>query len=168
MRESSVSICPVPSEQQPLNEYQQLQDSWFFRWGILGRWVYGRKLTWVWFWGWILTGPIAAASFPPLKAPIPFFLCSTIGALILVLLVLARLYLGWSYVRDRLNKKTVFYEESGWYDGQTWQKPQSVIARDNLIVAYEIQPILTRIKITFAIIIGIIGVDGVSWLAAIN
>ena len=116
MRESPVSICPVPSEQQPLNEYQQLQESWFFRWGIIDKWVYGRKLTWVWCWGWIFTGPIAAASFHPAKAPLQFALCGSAGALLLVVLVLARLYLGWSYVSDRLNKETVFYEESGWYD----------------------------------------------------
>jgi hypothetical protein len=30
MREVSVSTCPVPTEQQPVNEYQELKESWFF------------------------------------------------------------------------------------------------------------------------------------------
>ena len=43
MPESSVSVCPVPLEQQPVNEYQQLQDSWFYSWATLGLWQYSRK-----------------------------------------------------------------------------------------------------------------------------
>lgn len=30
MMESSVSVCPVPAEQQPLNEYEELKSSGFF------------------------------------------------------------------------------------------------------------------------------------------
>ena len=29
-----------------------------------------------------------------------------------------RIYLGWSYVGDRLLSAAVEYEETGWYDGQ--------------------------------------------------
>jgi hypothetical protein len=43
----------------------------------------------------------------------------------------------------------IFYEESGWYDGQTWTKPAEVLQRDRLIVTYEIQPLLVRLKRTF-------------------
>jgi len=51
-----------------------------------------------------------------------------------VLLALVRLYLGW-YMCDRLISPTIFYEESGWYDGQTWTKPSEVLQR--LIVTYK-------------------------------
>jgi hypothetical protein len=44
----------------------------------------------------------------------------------------------------------IFYEESGWYDGQTWIKPDEVVTRDRLIVSYSIQPILKRLRISFA------------------
>ena len=32
---SSLDFCPVPEEQQPVNEYEQLKESWFFRWATL-------------------------------------------------------------------------------------------------------------------------------------
>ena len=31
------SKTPVPSEQQPANEYEELKNSWFFSWVILER-----------------------------------------------------------------------------------------------------------------------------------
>jgi len=66
--------------------------------------------------------------------------------------VLLRLYLGWSYVCDRLSQETIGYEESGWYDGQTWTKPPEVLSRDRLIVSYQVQPILQRLQRTLGII----------------
>ncbi|HCA61016.1 MAG TPA: DUF1230 domain-containing protein, partial [Synechococcales bacterium UBA8647] len=27
-----MSVCPVPAEQQPLRQYEELTASWFFRW----------------------------------------------------------------------------------------------------------------------------------------
>lgn len=166
MRESSVCVCPVPNEQQPLNEYQQLQESWFFGWVTQPTLGYLRKLAWVWCWGWLFAGPIAAASFPVQKHPLQFFLAGGAGALVLVLLVLLRLYLGWSYIRNRLTKKTVFYEESGWYDGQTWQKPAAVVMRDRLIVTYQIKPILARLQGTLAILTALVGMGSLLWLFA--
>ncbi len=163
MRESSISVCPVPTEQQPLNEYQQLRESWLFGWATKSRWEYSRKLFWVWTWGWVICGPIAAASFTPSKYPLQFAISGAAGALILVVLVLLRIYLGWWYIRDRLAKETVFYEESGWYDGQTWRKPAATIARDRLIVSYEIQPIMARLMVTFAIIASSIGIGTLIW-----
>lgn len=64
MKGSYREICPVPFEQQPLNEYEQLKESWFFRWATLEPVIYRKKLAWVWIWSWILVGPIAAYSFP--------------------------------------------------------------------------------------------------------
>ena len=153
MMESSVSVCPVPAEQQPINQYQELYDSWFFRWVTLDLKGYIMKLAWVWGWSWLVAGPLAAASFAPKKYFIHFFLCGTAGAGMFVALTLLRLYLGWSYVRDRLLRETIFYEESGWYDGQTWTKPPEVLTRDRLIVSYQVQPILQRLKRTFGILV---------------
>ena len=59
-----------------------------------------------------------------------------------------RLYLGWSYVVKRLLSATVFYEESGWYDGQIWIKTAENLTRDRLIGIYQIIPFLKRIKYT--------------------
>lgn len=150
--ESSVSVCPVPTEQQPINEYQELNDSWFFGWVKLDLRAYIIKLTWVWVWSWLVAGPLANASFAPQKHLLHFLLCGSAGAGVFLALTLLRLYLGWSYVRDRLLRETIFYEESGWYDGQTWTKPPEVLTRDRLIVSFQIQPILQRLKQTFGIL----------------
>jgi hypothetical protein len=163
MMESSVSICPVPTEQQPINEYQELQESWFFRWGTLDLRGYIMKLACVWVGSWLIAGPVAAASFAPKRYMIQFLLCGTAGAGVFLALTLLRLYLGWSYVRDRLLQETIFYEESGWYDGQTWTKPPEILTRDRLIVAYQIQPILQRLKRTFTILVLFVFGGGLIW-----
>jgi len=41
------------------------------------------------------------------------------------------------YVGDRLRTATLDYEETGWYDGATFHKPQEVLVRDRLLAAYE-------------------------------
>ncbi len=118
---------------------------------------------WIWAWSWLVAGPVAAASFPPQKQICNFLLCGSAGASVTVILVLVQLYLGWFYVRDRLNSPTVFYEESGWYDGQTWTKPQEVINRDRLIVTYDIKPILQRLQISFGIIALLYLIGAIVW-----
>lgn len=166
MKEMPLSVCPVPTEQQPVNEYEQLKESFFFRWTTRSGVAYVRKLLWVWAWMWLIVGPIAAASFGPGKQPLKFALAGSGGALVFVVLLLVRLYLGWQYVRDRLGQETVTYEESGWYDGQLWQKPSEVLVRDRLIVTYEIQPILNRIKQAFAVVALLIGIGSVIWVSS--
>ncbi len=149
MIKSSVSNCPVPNEQQPLNEYEELRSSWLFRDSTSGWGEYMTKIVWIWGLSGLVAFPVVATSFNPHKQIAQFILCSAAGASIGVLLALLRLYLGWSYVRDRLVSRVIFYEESGWYDGQTWTKPQEVLDRDRLIVTYQIQPVIQRLQITF-------------------
>ncbi|CAM9806276.1 unnamed protein product [Chrysoparadoxa australica] len=59
----------------------------------------------------------------------------------------ARLYVGWNYVGGRLDADVVVFEESGWYDGQDWVKPNEVRTRDQLIYQYEVKPVLDRLKV---------------------
>lgn len=165
MNKSAVDFCPVPTEQQPLNEYQELKESWLFCWATMELVNYGKKIAWVGFWSWsIIAAPIAMASFPPTRYPLQFGISSLIGACLIVALVLSRIYLGWSYIRDRLRKDRIFYEESGWYDGQTWLKPTSMVSRDRLIVSYQIEPIMLRLQRTFLLLAGLGGFGGLSWL----
>ncbi|MEC4804454.1 MAG: CGLD27 family protein [Jaaginema sp. PMC 1079.18] len=166
MKEMPLSVCPVPTEQQPVNEYEQLKESFFFRWTTLNGWAYVRQLLWIWAWMWVLVGPIASASFPLNRQPLKFALAGSGGALVFVVLWLVRLYLGWLYVRDRLGQATVTYEESGWYDGQIWEKPPETIVRDRLIVTYEIQPILNRIEQAFAVVALLIGIGSILWVSS--
>lgn len=55
---------------------------------------------------------------------------------------------GWSYVGDRLLSAVIPYEESGWYDGQMWVKPPEVLARDRLLGAYKVKPVIKMLKQT--------------------
>jgi hypothetical protein len=163
MMESSVSVCPVPAEQQPLNEYEELKSSGFFRTGTLDQREYIKKLAWIWGLSWLIAGPVAAASFAPGKYTAQFILSGMAGASVGVTLAVVRLYLGWSYVRDRLMRPTIFYEESGWYDGQTWTKPPELLMRDHLIVTYQIQPILQRLQRTSGFLALLLLADAIVW-----
>jgi len=157
MKESSVKVCQVPREQLPVNEYEELKNAWFFKWGNLPITSYLRKLAWIWALGWLISGPIAAASFSPGKKALLFGLSGAAGACVFVLLSVVQLYLGWSYVGDRLNQETIFYEESGWYDGQTWSKPTEVLARDRLIATHQVNPILKRLRQTIFMLVLFMG-----------
>ncbi len=164
MRESSIRVCPVPLEQQPVNEYEELKESWFFRWATLENRLFLRKIAVIWLIGWLITSPIAAASFSPSKSILPFILFSNLGAGLILTLILLQLFLGWHYISDRLKKETIFYEESGWYDGQTWPKPPEMLTRDRLIVSYQINPILGRLTRTGGLLALLMAGDGMVWL----
>ncbi|MGV2829905.1 CGLD27 family protein [Myxosarcina sp. GI1(2024)] len=164
MKESPVDFCPVPREQQPIYEYEILKDSWFFCWATLKLNSYHRKLAWCAFWGWLVAAPIAATSYVPYRYPLKFACSSIFGAILLITLILTRMYLGWAYIRSRLKQDRIFYEESGWYDGQTWIKPDAMLARDRLIVSYQIEPIMLRIRITFLLLIVISILSSLTWL----
>jgi hypothetical protein len=159
MKESFVEFCPVPLDQQPIHEYEELKESGFFQIATLETAAYAQKLIWRWLLSLLVTAPISAASFPPQKMPFLFCLGAAGGGGLFVLFAIVRLYLGWSYVADRLQQKTVFYEESGWYDGQTWIKTPSILDRDRLIVSYQIEPIFQRLRLTLAILVGFVVID---------
>lgn len=163
MIESSVSVCPVPAEQQPLNEYEELKSSAFFRTCTLDGWQYIKKLVVIWGLSWVIAGPVVAASFAPYKHTPQFILGGAAVASLGVVLTLVRLYLGWYYVYNRLVSPTIFYEESGWYDGQTWAKPKEVLTRDRLIVTYQVQPILQRLQKTFGYLGLLLIASGCIW-----
>jgi hypothetical protein len=163
MMRSSLDNCPVPTEQQPLNEYEELKNAWLFRDTTLKLPDYMTKILWIWAWSWIVAGPVAAASFPLQKQLWQFIICGSAAATVPLVLILVRLYLGWYYIRDRLYSQQVFYEESGWYDGQTWTKPPEILMRDRLIVSYEIKPILQRLQLTFAVLVVMYLIGTIAW-----
>ncbi|MDJ0593751.1 MAG: CGLD27 family protein [Pleurocapsa sp. MO_226.B13] len=164
MNKSTVNFCPVPKEQQPIYEYQQLKETWLFDWGTLTVGKYSRKIAWVGFWSAILAIPLAMSVFVPRHDWLHCVLSSLIGICILAGIFLSRIYLGWQYVRDRLKSDRIFYEESGWYDGQTWIKPTTMLNRDRLIASYEIDPILSRFHKTYGLFAGIIALNSLIWL----
>ncbi|WP_069791964.1 CGLD27 family protein [Cyanobacterium sp. IPPAS B-1200] len=141
-----MSFCPVPVEQQPVNEYQELAQSWFFQWVTLPKTKFFSKLSGVWSLSLLLTAPISSASFPPDEQTFPFLIASALGSSLFVAFVLIRLYLGWKYIGDRLKKTKIVYEESSWYDGQVWEKPLEIYNRDRLIFNYQVEPVLKRLE----------------------
>lgn len=138
----------MPQEQQPINEYRTLAESWFFRWGTLAWGDYLKPLGVIWWFSWVISGPVAAASFLPRQYPIEFLGWAAGGACILPILSVVRLYLGWSYIQRRLFSTKVLYEESGWYDGQVWEKHPEMLDQERLIALYEVQPLLRRMQMT--------------------
>ena len=141
-------ICPVPKEQRPLNEYKKIKESNNFIWCINGKAIYVKSLFYMFTSSFILSFLLLMASsfsFTNIKY---FFIYSLIGAIIIMIFLCLRSYLGWHYIYNRLMEATVPYEESGWYDGQIWIKPPEVLIQDRLIGTYEIYPGLSRLHLT--------------------
>ncbi|KAL7231703.1 hypothetical protein ACSBR2_009854 [Camellia fascicularis] len=139
----------VPFEQRPVNEYSSLKDSVLYSWGELSPGSFFLRLGGLWLVTFTVLGaPIAAASFNPSREPLRFVLAAGTGTLFLVSLIVLRIYLGWSYVGDRLLSAVIPYEESGWYDGQMWVKPPEILARDRLLGSYKVKPVIKLLKQT--------------------
>ncbi|KAL2974266.1 hypothetical protein AAZX31_14G094100 [Glycine max] len=117
--------CPVPHEQQPINEYQSLSTSFPFSWAAGDVVEYASRL--------FVTGasfalllglPVAWFGSAGAQAePAKRLLCAASSGLFAVTLAVVRMYLGWAYVGNRLLSATVEYEETGWYDGQVCSPP---------------------------------------------
>ena len=151
--------CPVPPEQRPLQEYEQLLASWFFVWqsqdlpGLL------RPLAT----SWLLLLPVsilvASGSWVLRHHLAQLVLAGMIAAVALPMLLLVRQWLGWKYVHRRLVSERVEYEESGWYDGQVWEKPLAWRQQDLLVAQHQVQPVLRRLQqgAALAIILALLG-----------
>ncbi|CAA3014493.1 protein CONSERVED IN THE GREEN LINEAGE AND DIATOMS 27, chloroplastic [Olea europaea var. sylvestris] len=139
----------VPFEQRPVNEYSSLKEASLYSWADLGPGSFFLRLGGLWLVTFTVLGvPIAAASFNPTKDPLRFVLAAGTGTLFLVSLIVLRIYLGWSYVGDRLLSAVIPYEETGWYDGQMWVKPPEILARDRLLGSYKVKPVVKLLKQT--------------------
>lgn len=138
--------CPVPLEQRPVNEFRELSESWFFKWALCQGWSFAKPLVLTFGASLLVSVPVATLSFPFAKAPLECILVAALGACIIPFLLLVRLYLGWNYIKGRLLASKIFYEESGWYDGQIWEKTPEFLNQDQLIVTYEVQPVIQRLQ----------------------
>jgi hypothetical protein len=140
-----MTACPVPPEQRPLQEYEQLRDSWFFAWPAAGGWGLLRALLKAWL---VALGPcllVASGSIPLRHDPPRLVAAAAVAAVLLPLLLLLRQWLGWRYVHRRLISERVEYEESGWYDGQVWEKPLSWRQQDLLVARHQVAPVLANL-----------------------
>ena len=149
-------ICPVPLNQRPLNEFNSIRNSWIISWPFLERIVFYRKLTFSWL---IITPVCLTISYGSdyLKNNLfELIFISLTASLAFPILLLIRQWLSWVYIYKRLNSENIEYEESGWYDGQTWEKPISWRAKDLLIAQHQIKPILNHLKVIILLLISII------------
>ena len=138
--------CPVPLKQRPLNEFNSIRDSWIISWPLLDKNIFYRNLLY----SWILITPISliiSYGSNSLRDNIFFLIfISLTSSLILPVLLLSRQWLSWIYIYKRLNSENIEYEESGWYDGQVWEKPVDWRAKDLLIAQHQVKPILNHLK----------------------
>ena len=139
------TICPVPLNQRPLNEFNSIRNSWINSWPLLKKNIFYRNLIY----SWILITPISliiSYGSDHLKNNI-FVLTFTslTAALIFPILLLSRQWLSWIYIYKRLNSESIEYEETGWYDGQTWEKPIDWRAKDLLIAQHQVKPIINHL-----------------------
>ena len=138
------SRCPVPKEQQPTNEFIELSKSKIFSWPK-SRKSYSILLVKLWAATFLLFLVISSGSIYFETSTLKYVLLSFFSSLSLPLLLSIRLYLGWKHVFKRLISEKIEYEESGWYDGQIWQKPLNLKEKESLIASMEVQPILKNL-----------------------
>ncbi len=154
-------ICPVPLNQRPLNEFNIIRNSWITSWPFLEKSIFYRKLLY----SWILITPfsliISYGSDNLKNNMFDLSVISLTASLIFPILLLSRQLLSWLYIYKRLVSENIEYEESGWYDGQIWEKPISWREKDLLIAQHQVKPILDHLKsivsiITAAILIALL------------
>ena len=151
--------CPVPPEQRPLREYEQLLESWFFVWPAHNFRELVRPLATSWLLLAPLTVLVASGSWVMRHHPAQLVLAGLVAAVALPILLLVRQWLGWTYVHRRLLSERVEYEESGWYDSQVWEKPLAWRQQDLLVAQHQVQPVLRRLQqgAALAVILVLVG-----------
>ena len=160
------SICPVPKEQQPTNEFIELSKSIIFSWPKTKK---SLILILIKFWvgTFALFLLISSGSVYFKTSLIKYILLSFFSSLSIPLLIIIRLYLGWKHVFKRLTSERVEYEESGWYDGQVWIKPLVLKEKESLIATIEVKPILNNLIQIFSIIL-VLALSGILLFQYIN
>ena len=154
------SKCPVPREQQPTNEFIELSKSKIFSWPKTKK---SLILILIKFWvgAFVLFLVISSGSVYFKTSSLKYILLSLFSSLSIPLLISLRLYLGWNHIFKRLISEKVEYEESGWYDGQVWEKPLVLREKEILIASIEVKPILRNL-IQILSIISVLALSGIS------
>ena len=150
-------ICPVPLKQRPLNEFNSIREAWIISWPLLERNIFYRKLLHSWIFITPITFIISYGSNYLKNNIYDLTVISLTASLLFPILLLSRQWLSWLYIYKRLNSENIEYEESGWYDGQVWEKPIDWRAKDLLIAQHQIKPILKHVKmIIFILLVAIL------------
>ena len=151
--------CPVPKEQQPTNEFIELSKSKIFSWPKTKKSLIF-ILAKFWVGTFILFLVISSGSVYFKTSLLKYTLLSFFSSLSIPLLISIRLFLGWNHIFKRLTSEKVEYEESGWYDGQVWEKPLVLREKEILIASIEVKPILRNL-IQILSIISVLALFGI-------
>ena len=149
------SKCPVPKEQQPTNEFLELSNSKVFALAKTNKKI-SILLISIWLVSFLFFLVISSGSTFFNTYPLKYIFLSFFGSLSIPLLITIRLLLGWNHIYKRLNSEIIEYEESGWYDGQTWIKPIELKEKESLIASIEVKPILKNLTQATSIIISLV------------
>jgi len=151
--------CPVPREQQPTNEFIELSKSKIFSWPKTKK---SLIIILIKFWvvAFVLFLVISSGSVYFKTYLLRYILLSFFSSLSIPFLISIRLYLGWNHIFKRLISEKIEYEESGWYDGQIWEKPLVLKEKESLIASIEVKPILKNL-IQILSIISILALSGI-------
>ena len=149
------SKCPVPKEQQPTNEFLELSNSKVF---ALAKSIkkFSIVLISTWLVAFLIFLVISSGSSYFHIYILRYIFLSFFGSLSVPLLITIRLFLGWTHIYKRLTSEIIEYEESGWYDGQIWNKPIELKEKESLIASIEVKPILKNLTQVTSVIISLI------------
>ena len=139
--------CPVPTYQRPLSEYNDLKNSFTFSWTAEQTVPFTKTLVVFFICLVMFSSVIITNSHEWQTHRITSFLEIIMSAIWMCNLWILRLYLAWKYIYKRLMNATITYEESGWYDGQTWVKTNMILQKDILVGTYEVLPIINRLRL---------------------
>ena len=149
------SKCPVPKEQQPTNEFLELSNSKLFALPKSSK-KFSIILISTWLVAFLIFLVISTGSTYFHTYLLKYIFLSFFGSLSVPLLITIRLFLGWTHIYKRLTSEIIEYEESGWYDGQIWNKPIELKEKESLIASIEVKPILKNLAQVTSVIISLI------------
>ena len=149
------SKCPVPKEQQPTNEFLELSNSRVFALAKSNE-KFSIILISTWLVAFLIFLVISSGSSYFHTYILRYIFLSFFGSLSIPLLITIRLFLGWTHIYKRLTSEIIEYEESGWYDGQIWNKPIELKEKESLIASIEVKPILKNLTQVTSVIISLI------------
>ena len=149
------SKCPVPKEQQPTNEFLELSNSIVFSLAKSSK-KFSIILISTWLVAFLIFLVISSGSSYFHTYLLRYIFLSFFGSLSVPLLITIRLFLGWTHIYKRLTSEIIEYEESGWYDGQIWNKPIELKEKESLIASIEVKPILKNLTQVTSVIISLI------------
>ena len=158
--------CPVPREQQPTNEFIELSKSTIYSWPKAKKSLI-LALIKFWMGSFLLFLVISSGSIYFKTSLLKYIILSFFSSLSIPLLISIRLYLGWKHIFKRLTSEKVEYEESGWYDGQVWEKPLVLREKEILIASIEVKPILKNLIQIFSII-SVLALSGILLFQYLN